>query len=201
MYSSYIGLFLSSTKITQDLNPTQLILSVTSPYETSLTAQLVKNPPAMQETWVQFLGWKDPLEKEMGTQSSIPAWEIPWTEEHGIYPWGLKSQTRLSNQTTTTTSLPGGGHGIPLQYSCLENSHEQRGTWQARIHGDWQATAHGVAKSWTRLNTNHSTAPPPYEDFFLFTILTCEHHLQSCHFQATEICLAFRRVQNVLDEC
>ena len=45
-------------------------------------AQLVKNPPAMWETWVQPLGWEDPLEG-MVTHSSILAWEIPWTEEHG----------------------------------------------------------------------------------------------------------------------
>ena len=37
----------------------------------------------MQETWVQFLGWEDPLEKEMANYSSILAWEIPWTEEPG----------------------------------------------------------------------------------------------------------------------
>ena len=43
----------------------------------SLIAQLVKNFPAMQETRVQFLGWEDPLEKEMATHSSILAWEIP----------------------------------------------------------------------------------------------------------------------------
>ena len=47
----------------------------------SLVAQTVKNPPAMQKTWVQSLGWKDPLEKEMGTHFSILPWEIPWTEE------------------------------------------------------------------------------------------------------------------------
>ena len=46
----------------------------------SLVAQLVKNPPAMQETWVQSLGWEDPLEKGMATLSSIMAWRIPWTE-------------------------------------------------------------------------------------------------------------------------
>ena len=45
----------------------------------SLIAQLVKNPPAMQETWVQSLGWEDPLEKGKATQSSILAWRIPWT--------------------------------------------------------------------------------------------------------------------------
>ena len=43
----------------------------------SLVAQLVKNSPAMQETWVQFLGWEDPLEKGMATHSSILAWRIP----------------------------------------------------------------------------------------------------------------------------
>ena len=50
-------------------------------------AQIVKNPPTMQETQVQSLGQEDPLEKEMATQSSILAWEIPWTEE----PGGLQS--------------------------------------------------------------------------------------------------------------
>jgi len=53
----------------------------------SLIAQSVKNLPAIQETWVQFLGWEDPLEKEMATHSSILAWRIPWTEESG----GLQS--------------------------------------------------------------------------------------------------------------
>ena len=45
----------------------------------SLVAQLVKNPPAMQETWLRSLGWEDPLEKGKGTHSSILAWRIPWT--------------------------------------------------------------------------------------------------------------------------
>ena len=44
-----------------------------------------------QEMWVQFLGWEDPLEKEVATHSSVLAWEIPWTEETGGYsPWGHK---------------------------------------------------------------------------------------------------------------
>ena len=46
----------------------------------SLVTQLVKNPPAMQEIWVQSLGWEDPLEEGMGTCSSVLAWRIPWTE-------------------------------------------------------------------------------------------------------------------------
>ena len=45
----------------------------------SLVAQLVKNPPAMWETWVQSLGWEAPLEKGKATHSSILAWRIPWT--------------------------------------------------------------------------------------------------------------------------
>ena len=45
----------------------------------SLMAQLVKNPPAVRETWVRFLGWEDPLEKEKATHSGIVAWRIPWT--------------------------------------------------------------------------------------------------------------------------
>ena len=51
--------------------------------QASLVAQLVKNLPAMQETWVQFLGQEDPLEKEMATHFSVLAWKIPRTEEHG----------------------------------------------------------------------------------------------------------------------
>ena len=49
----------------------------------TLVAQMVKNPPAMREPWVQFLGWEDPLEAAMATHSSILAWRIPWTEEPG----------------------------------------------------------------------------------------------------------------------
>ena len=45
----------------------------------SLVVQLVKNPPAMRETWVQSLGWEDPLEKGKVTHSSILAWRIPWS--------------------------------------------------------------------------------------------------------------------------
>ena len=56
-------------------------------YLSSLVAQIVKNLPAMQETWVRSLGQEDPLEKGMATQSSILAWRIPWTEDS---PWGCK---------------------------------------------------------------------------------------------------------------
>ena len=44
-----------------------------------------KNQPVIQKTWVQSMGWEDPLKKEMATHSSILAWGIPWTEEPGGY--------------------------------------------------------------------------------------------------------------------
>ena len=53
----------------------------------------------MQETWVQSLGWEDPLEEEMATHSSNLAWEIPWTEEPGglQFMGSQKTQTQLDN--------------------------------------------------------------------------------------------------------
>ena len=58
----------------------------------SLVAQLVKNLPGMRDTWVQSLGWEDPLEKGMATHSSILAWRIPCTEEpDGLQPIGSQS--------------------------------------------------------------------------------------------------------------
>ena len=68
-------------------------------YWDSLVAQLVKNLPALRETWVQFLGWEGPLEEGMATYSSILAWRIPldrgawWATVHGV----AKSQIWLSD--------------------------------------------------------------------------------------------------------
>ena len=59
-------------------------------YRASLVAQMVKNPPVMQETWVQSLGWEDPLEEGMATHSSILTWRIPmnrgtwWATVHRV---------------------------------------------------------------------------------------------------------------------
>ena len=63
-------------------------------------AQMVKNPPAIQETWVQSLGWEDPLEKKMATPSNIRAWKIPQTEE----PDGLQSMGCKESDTTERSS-------------------------------------------------------------------------------------------------
>ena len=73
------------------------LMCPTSPVlEDGFVARLIKNPPTMQETWVLFLGWEDPLEKGMATHSSILAWRIPWT----VYPWGHKK-----SETTERLSL------------------------------------------------------------------------------------------------
>ena len=59
---------------------------------------MVKNLLGMQETRVCSLGWKDPLEEEMATHSSILAWKIPWTEEPGrLQTTGSQSWTQLSD--------------------------------------------------------------------------------------------------------
>ena len=62
-------------------------------------AQVVKNPPAMQETWVRSLDWEDLLEKEMATHSSILTWKIPWTEESG-------KQQSMGRKESDTTERP-----------------------------------------------------------------------------------------------
>ena len=62
----------------------------------SVVSQMVKNLPAVQEPWVQSLGWEISLEKEMANRSSILAWKIPWTEE----PGGLQSMGCKESNTT-----------------------------------------------------------------------------------------------------
>ena len=96
-------------------------------------AQLLKDPPAVQKTLVWFLGWEDPLEKD----------RLPIPVFLG-FPNG--SDGKESSCNAGDLSLirgldrsPGGGHGSPLQNSCLENPHEQR-----NLAG---AVAHGLAKN------------------------------------------------------
>ena len=60
-------------------NKVPCVIDALKKFQSSLVAQLVKKPPAMRETWVQSLGWEDPLEKGKATHSSILAWRIPWT--------------------------------------------------------------------------------------------------------------------------
>ena len=95
----------SSSSITEDC---KLLLSM---YHVRCIC-LVKNPPAMQETWVWSLGWGDPLEESMATHSSILAWRIPWT----VWSMGLQSETRLSDL-----------HFTSLHYNT------QQGVWLSNV--------------------------------------------------------------------
>ena len=99
-----------------------------------LVALMVKNLPAMQETWVQSLGQEDALEQGMATHSSILAWRIPWTEEPGrLQSWGqqrgtterLNTFTFISFNWSTCPSCPSlnlADLPMPLQDSDQESS-------------------------------------------------------------------------------
>ena len=130
----------------------------------SLVGQMVKNLPAMQETWVLSLGWEDLLEKGMATHSSILAWRIPWTEKPGG-PQSMGLQRVGYNEWLTLRAFqvaaantgdirglglipglgrsPGGEYVNPLQYPCLESSMSR---------GAWWATVHRATRSQTWLN-------------------------------------------------
>ena len=83
----------------------------------SLVAQLVKNLPAMQETWVQSLGWEDPLEKGTATHSSILAWRIPWT----VYSaWGRQELDTTERLSFSHSLTPGNQFVFYVgNYSCF----------------------------------------------------------------------------------
>ena len=85
----------------------------------SLVAQLVKNPPAVRETWVQPLGWEDPLEKGKVTHSSILAWTIPW----GLQSMGLQ---RVRHNWVTFTSFQRKCKCQPLYFESKGTSTESR---------------------------------------------------------------------------
>ena len=129
----------------------------------------------MQETGIRSLGQEDALQKEMATHSSVLAWEIPRTKEPGGLQ-SIQSQRigqdrsdlaaagdsqvalavknlpanagdkRGMNLIPGSGRSPGGRHGNPFPYSCLEN---------AKDKGAWWATVHGVTKCHTRLYNNN----------------------------------------------
>ena len=75
---------------------------------------MVKNPPTMWETWVQFLGWDDLLEKGIATHSSIMAWRIPWTKE----PGGLQfMELQKSDMTDATNTQSKANRVLPREHA------------------------------------------------------------------------------------
>ena len=111
----------------------------------------------MQETWIQSLGWEDPLEKGKATHSSILAWRIPWTIQSMGFPHssvGKESSCSAGDAGLIPGSgrVPGGGHGNPLQYSCLENP-KDRGAWQATFHGVSRIGYDLMTEQQQRINT------------------------------------------------
>ena len=80
---------------------------------------MVKNPPAMPETWVQFLGLEDPLEKGMATHSGILAWRIPWTEEPGWLQFMGSQRVRQNRATNTFTFHPTCNNDLACNFFLL----------------------------------------------------------------------------------
>ena len=89
----------------------------------SLMAQMVKDLPALQKTWVQSLGQEDPLEKEMATHSIILAWRIPWM---GYSPWGCKESDTAEQLTHT--------HKIWLEIREYQADRISRPWLETRLH-------------------------------------------------------------------
>ena len=150
---------------------------------------MVKNPPAVQESWVQSLCQDDPLEEELATHSSILAWRIPWTEEPGrlqsmgsqrvrhdwaTFTFGCSQGTRV----TTFSSVTTGHTQNPLKKELLKV--RSASTWSAGAlrHGIDGATIHcwrvpsAYCGSGTILNTLHywciSKQPCKYYHYPLF---------------------------------
>ena len=97
--SSYTGLLPVSREIHSPTTWSLWIIQFLLPELGFLVAQMVKNPPAMWEIWIQSLGWEDLLEKRTATHSSIRAWRIPWT----VQSTGLQ---RVGHDWATFPSLP-----------------------------------------------------------------------------------------------
>ena len=129
--------FSSTKESLEQENLKILFFKYTSSSRQSLVAQLVKNPPAVQEAPVRFLGREDPADKGQATHSSIL----------GLSLWSAgKESARNVGDLGSIPELgrsPGEGKGYPLQYSGLENSMD--------------CIVHAVVKSWTQLSNPHFT--------------------------------------------
>ena len=172
----------------------------------SMVAQMIKNLPAVQETYIWSLGtvhrvpkshksslssgvwitctWQLLMEKAMAPHSSTLAWKVPWMEK----PSRLQSMGSLESDTTQQLHFPfslsfiGEGNGNPLQCSCLENP---------RDGGAWWAAIYGVAQSRTRLkwfssSSSNSFWNSLFLESYCWTILktsdSCLENILSLHY-------------------
>ena len=146
-------------------------------YMASLVAKMIKNPPAMKETWVPFLGWEDPLEEGMATSLVFLPGESPWAEKPGRlqsigsqrvgYDW----DTQLSTEHTSIRGFPDGSavkhpptrqetQEMQVWFLGQEDSMEEEMTLHSSIlawknsmnRGAWQARVHRVTKTCTWLS-------------------------------------------------
>ena len=108
-------------------------------------AQPVKNPPAMQETPVRSLSWKDPLEEGMATHISILAWRIPWTEE----PGQLQSMGRKESDMTKYRAAQWGNRG------------GKRMKQEIVFTSLWECSVEDTKTFLRNLNIRNSPTPPP----------------------------------------
>ena len=105
----------------------------------SLVAQLVKNPPAMRETWVWSLGWEDSLEKGKATHTSILAWRIPWTiqsmgSQRVRHDWVTFTFTFLLSPWTPTFTPPSLLYTDDLTFCSTENKRKEEKKKGSRIY-------------------------------------------------------------------
>ena len=134
----------------------------------SLIAQLVKNPPAMRETWIWSLGWEDALEKGKATHSSILAWGLPWTVSSVV----KESACNAGDLGSIPRSGSSPEEGNSLQYSCLENFMDRRGGLQfvgsQRVRHDWATNTCGCGPVESRSinNNSHNNIRWCYRGFF-----------------------------------
>ena len=107
----------------------------------SFVPQLVKNPPAMQETWVRPLGWENPLEKGKATHSSILAWRTPWTiQSMGLQRVGHDRATFSFTGECLLLAIIPGSLGVRVKDADL--SHQERGVMCS--HGRCQLPQEGA---------------------------------------------------------
>ena len=132
---------------------------------------MVKNLPAVQETWVWSLGWENPLEKGMATHSSILAWRIPWTEEPGElqstgsqrvrHHWGKLTRTQF-----TQTGVNQIKFSREMDINNLIKCCSLRGTQGGSKYGSMEFNG----SNWTALVISHSASFLLYIDPVLMQI-------------------------------